>query len=558
MRLCTRLTAVLCTLLLTSPVVAEAPKAPTKAKPALPTGRLDTADWLKHSTAPLEAGEIDRLVSAELQKAGVSTAPRTTDEQFLRRVYLDLTGKLPMPADVTEFLADKSPDKRTRVIDKLLTTEDYARHWAQYWRTVITSRTTDPRAIIFARSFELWLTEQLQANRSWGAIARDLLTANGTLRFDEPDKNGQVYFLLSRFGGDAIIERTAETSRIFLGIQIQCAQCHDHPNDVWERRQFHELAAYFARLRERPVRDGMRQAGFQTVSLPFNEHQMPGKDDPKKGATMSPRFLDGKGPGSGLGDMQRRQSLATAVTAKDNPWFAAAFVNRVWGELMGQAFYTPIDDLGPQKEAIMPAVAARLAAAMRGGDYDIKALFRAIMTSETYQRQIRPGEAAEDHLLFAASSPVRLNADALWQTLTGTLGRLDAGPRPGFGGPFGGPAARLQSFEGVFRSEFGYDPSSRPEEVEGSVSQALLLMNNPLLHAKIQASGTNLLARILSSYTQDDEALRVLYLRTLARRPTDRELDRCRSHLARAANRAEGYEDILWALINSTEYQTKR
>src|SRR5581483_10159127 len=243
---------------------------------------------------------------------------------------------------VSEFLTDKAPDKRARVIDRLLASEDYAKHWAQYWRTVITSRTTDFRAIAFARNFEAWLTEQLLANRSWGAITHDLLTSSGTLRFDEPEKNGQVYFLLSRFGADAITERTAETSRIFLGIQIQCAQCHDHPSDVWQRRQFHELAAYFARLKERPVREGMRQIGLQTVSTFRGEHQMPGKEDPKKGTTVEPRFLDGKGPGADLSDVKRRQALAEAITGKDNPWFAAAFVNRMWGELMGQAFYTPI------------------------------------------------------------------------------------------------------------------------------------------------------------------------------------------------------------------------
>lgn len=548
------LTCAIC-LLLTERVQAEAAKKAV----SLTTGQLDAAAWLKYPTTRLEPGEVDRLVSAELSKASIAPAPRTTDEQFIRRAYLDLTGKLPMPADVTEFLADKAADKRARLIDKLLATEEYAHHWAQYWRTVINSRTNDFRANVFARAFEAWLTEELQANRSWAKITHDLVTATGSLRFDEPDKNGQAYLMLSRIGADAIIERTAETSRIFLGIQIQCAQCHDHPSDVWQRQQFHQLAAYFARLKERPVRDGMRMLGFQTFSTPFGEHQMPGKDDPKKGTVMEPRFIDGKAPGAGLPDSKRREALAASITSKDNPWFAAAFVNRIWGELMGgQAFYQPIDDLGPQKEATMPDVIGRIAAAFRASDYDIKLLLRELMTSEVYQRQIRPGEATEDHLLFSASNPTRMNADALWQTLVGTLGRLDAGPRPGPFGPGGGPLGRGQNFETLFKAEFAYDPSSRPVEVEGSISQALLLMNNPLIHARIQASGSNLLARILASYSQDDEALRVVYLRTLARRPTDRELQRCRQHIAGADGRAAAFEDILWALINSTEYQTRR
>jgi hypothetical protein len=224
---------------------------------------------------------------------------------------------------------------------------------------------------------------------------------------------------------------------------------------------------------------------------------------------------------------------------------------------MGQSFYQPVDDLGPEREAVFPTVLARLAGAFRGSDYDVKALFRAVLNSATYQRQIRPGESADEHLLFAAVYPTRLPADSLWKSLTGALGRI--GPPAGMGPrrPMG-PFARFFGFEAQFKQEFAYDPSSRPEEVEGSVSQALLLMNNPTINQKIRATGTNLLARVLKAYTDDGEALRVLYQRTLARRPTARELARCRQHIQSVGSRAEAFEDILWALLNSTEFQTKR
>jgi hypothetical protein len=199
-----------------------------------------------------------------------------------------------------------------------------------------------------------------------------------------------------------------------------------------------------------------------------------------------------------------------------------------------------------------------VAGAFRGSNYDVKALFRAIMTSETYQRQIRPGESPEEHLLFASVYPTRLRADALWQSLTGALGQINAGPKFGGGRPGGGPFGRGFGLEFQFRQEFSFDPSSRPEDVEGSVAQALLLMNNAAIHQKIKATGPNLLGRVLSSYSDDTEALRNVYLRTLARRPTERELARCRQHIQRVGNRAEAFEDILWALINSTEFQTKR
>ena len=565
---CTRLSwhgmAAITFAMLAAPVQADPPKKDKAAagkQVVYPTGYLRTDDWLKASTAPLATGELDRLVNEQLKKASLEPAPRTTDEQFIRRAWLDLTGRMPMPADVAEFLADNSPNKRAKLIDSLLATDDYARHWGLYWRDVIISKVTDQRSQLFSRHFEKWITEQLGKNRKWSEITRAILNATGELRNQEVDKNGQAFFLLSRRGADSTTEIAAETSRIFLGIQIQCAQCHDHPSDVWKRKQFHEFAAYFARTKNFPIRDGMRFVGEELKSAPFAEHRMPDKEDPKKGTVMSPRFIDGKKPSvvattfRGLSDLDRRKALAEQIVSKDDPWFAGAFVNRIWGELMGQAFYQPIDDLGPEKEAFMPDVVARVAGSFRGSDYDIKGLFRAVMNSDTYQRQIRPGESPDQHLLFAAHHLARLNANALWMSLVDTLGQL-GGPQPK--GMFAGPFARFAGFETLFKQEFGYDPSTKAEEVEGSVSQALLMMNNPTINQKIRANGTNLLARILTSYTQDDEALRMVYMRTLARRPTDRELARCRTHIRAAGSRAEAFEDILWALLNSTEFQTKR
>jgi Protein of unknown function (DUF1549) len=218
-------------------LAADTPKAEPVKKdaPALPTGIIPAQAWKAAPATPLQPGEIDALLEREMKKAGVRPAPLTTDEQFLRRVSLDLTGKLPAPADVTAFLADRSPDKRAKLIDRLLDSPEFAAHWARYWREVISSRTTDFRGRVFARGFEKWLAGQLQKDASWADVARAMLTAGGQMRFDDPDKNAVGYFLASRTGADAVPERAAETSRVFLGIQIQCAQCHDHPSDVWKR-----------------------------------------------------------------------------------------------------------------------------------------------------------------------------------------------------------------------------------------------------------------------------------------------------------------------------------
>lgn len=532
-------------------VQAAKPVAPPPPRSAL----LTTEAWQKASPAPLAPGEIDDLVAGELDHSKVPPAPLTTDEQFIRRSTLDLIGRLPLPADVDEFVADTDPGKRSKLIDRLLDMDEYARHWARYWREVVTARLTGaPRLGPLAQGFEDWLERELKANRSWAEVAQAMITASGAVRFDDMEKNGPAFFLAAHRGTDADSERAAETSRIFLGIQIQCAQCHDHPSDQWKRVQFHELAGYFARLRERPVREGKQIIGIELVSAPRGEHEMPSKEDPKKGLVTYPRFLDGRGPTVSAGDEARRRFLAGQIVSKDNYWFAGAYVNRIWGVLMGQSFYEPIDDMGPQKEAVYPAVLTRLTGSFRGSNYDVKRLFRDLMNSQAYQRQIRLNDSADQHLHFAAAYPTRLPADALWESLVGVLGNLG-------GGPVGAPRRKAPyptGLEGFFKQEFSADPSAKADEVQGSIAQALLLMNNGAVGRRLQAQGTNLLGRVLKAYPNDDDALRVLYLRTLARRPTDRELERCLQHVRGAGSRSAGFEDILWALVNSTEFQTKR
>lgn len=532
---------------------APAPVRKPVAPPPPRSSLLTHEAWQQASLTRLQPGEIDRLVSQELQTDKVQPAPLTTDEQFVRRVTLDLTGRLPLPADVDEFVADQDPAKRAKLVDRLLASDDYARHWARYWRDVVTARLTERRFGAIARTFEEWMAEQLKTNRGWDGIAADMLTAEGEVRFDEPGKNGAAYFVAAHRGADAANELAAETSRVFLGIQLQCAQCHDHKTDQWKRVQFHELAAYFARVRQRPIR-GQGIVGIELISAPRGEHEMPGKDDPKQGFLTHPRFLDGRSPGTNLSDQARRQALARAVTSKDNYWFAGAYVNRVWGKLMGQSFYEPVDDMGPGKEVVFPNVLTRLTGSFRGTNYDVKALFRDILNSETYQRQVRLGESTGQHLHFAAAYPTRLRAEALWQSLVTVLGRL--GP-PAADQPQR-PLRARQGLEGLFLQEFDFDPSLKPDEVEGSISQALLMMNNPVINQRIKAAGTNLLGRVLKAYPDDRDALRLLYLRALARKPTDREVEKCLKHVEKVGNRAEAFEDILWALVNSTEFQTKR
>jgi hypothetical protein len=544
-------------------------------RPIVPRSNVLNAEpWKGVSIAPLSSADLDKLVAAELRTDRIEPAARTTDEAFLRRVTLDLTGKLPTPSELNEFVRDKDAGKRAKVIDKLLASDAYARHWAHYWRDVITAKYTDRRQQAMVPEFEKWLTKEFRENKSWREMTRSMLTAEGSVPIGparpaatnasstpEPEWNPAAAFLLAHLGEDQVEERAAETSRVFLGIQIQCAQCHDHPFDEWKQKQFHQLAAYFSRTRARQF-VGQQNTGrprIELMSLPFREHKLPDKADPTKGTPVAPKFLSGASPRPGLPDLERRTALADEITKPEDFWFAAAFVNRTWGELMGQAFCQPVDDMGPGKDVTMPAVLVRMSASFRATDYDIKQLIRTICNSAAYQRQIRPGASAEDHLHFAAAYPTRLPAEALWQSLVNVLGSLGPpmDPRMAVAAAFGANGRPLP-LEFSFLSEFRFDPSLKGDEIEGSIPQALMLMNSPQINRAMQARGGNVLAQLLKQHPKDDEAVRALYYKALSRKPTDHEMSKSVAYVHKVGKREEAFEDLLWSLINSTEFQTKR
>jgi hypothetical protein len=527
-------------------------------------------EWKSVTKTRLTATELDSILGKEQKADKLRPSPRTTDEQFVRRVYLDLTGKLPPPAEVKAFVASTEPGKRSKLIDKLLATEDFSHFQARYWKDVVSARATDQRVKAFGDPvFEKWLFTQFQENKSWSQMARAMLTAHGFVSpVKTEESNGASYFLLTSSGADGPQERAAETSRIFLGIQIQCAQCHDHPGDIWKQRQFHELTAFFARTRERPLREVDPKAdrtrppriiGIELVSLPRGEHRMPDTKDPKKTTLMEPKFLDGQSPRFSRLGSDRRESLADWITSKENYWFSAAFVNRVWGELMGQGFYQPVDDMGPLRQATYPQVLLRVAAHFNATDYNIRDLYRLIMNSEAYQRQIRLGDSGEKHLHFAAIYPTRLRADAIWDSLVNAVGPLQFGPmqRPGPGGG-AGPLRRPLGFEAFFKATFAFDPSMKPDDVEGTIPQALMLMNNPGIQGRMSARGNTVLAKILANNSNDAQAVQAVYLQVLARKPTSREQQTCLDYIKSIKNRNEAYEDLYWTLLNSTEFLTKR
>jgi hypothetical protein len=228
---------------------------------------------------------------------------------------------------------------------------------------------------------------------------------------------------------------------------------------------------------------------------------------------------------------------------------------------MGEGFYEPVDDLGPGRDARFPMVVNRLASAWRASDYDVKWLFRLVMNSEAYQREIRPRDPSAGSMPFAAACPTRLSADQIFDSLVSALGIEEsavAGRLAGAGGPQAARFGAGQGLRGLFNLQFGVDPSTPTEDVQGTIPQALFIMNNTLIAQRTSAQGDTILSRLLDVYNDDEEVVRLLYKRVLARAPTDDELATCKEYLQEVGNRREAFEDLLWSLVNSTEFITKR
>jgi len=585
-------------------------------------------------TANAVAAGVDKLILTDLDKAAVKPAARCNDEDFLRRASLDITGQLPSPREVTLFALDPDAAKRTKLIEKLLASPEFGKNWARYWRDVIYMPATEPRARLAQGEFEVWLADQWNKGIGWNFTTTAMLTALGDVT-EHPET--ALIFAQSAETEDV----AAEACRIFLGIQMQCANCHDHPSDIWKREQFHELAAYFPRIARRQMQtqpiqfeiasvntdrgrgDMMRENPEQWVSmldrnkdnkitkeemrggpgmmrggpaLPAQlidrifeqadgnkddkltlaeikampqpaqqrrgstEHHMPDLKDPSsKGKLVQPKFfIDGSSPGQGLSDLERRNAAAKAFTSPDNPWFARAIVNRVWCEMLGEGFYMPVDDMGPTRSARFPEALEVICQGFVANAHDPKWLIRTVANSQTYQRKVAAKATSEDALPFASVTPTRLRADVVFNSLMQVLGIDEQASSGGRGMMDGGPRAYLRSPRFGFDMLFGIDPSVPKEDITGNVPQSLFLMNSNQLRGALTASGNSRLGRILRDNKDDRDALSELYLLVLSREPSRHEVEICTGYLKEVGQRNEAYEDLMWSLLNSSEFLSKR
>jgi hypothetical protein len=490
---------------------------------------------------------IDTHVNRKLERMHILPSALCDDATFIRRVSLDLTGLPPTAGEVEAFLHDGSDTrlKRQQLVDALMDRPAFVDHWANKWADLLQNnrKHLGEKGIWIFRN---WLRDMVRSNLPFDTFVRQLITGVGST-YDNPATS---YLRVSREPDVA----SENTTQLFLGVRFMCCKCHDHPFERWTQNDYYGLAAYFAQVgRKKGARDGeeiiyerrdggevMHPKGGQVVppSFPFPVDGVDGKDAPT-----------------------RRAALAAWLTSPDNPYFAKSVSNRIFSYFSGRGIIEPVDDIRASNPASNPALLDALSADFKDHGFDVRHLIRTIVTSRTYQLSVETNEwNAFDNENFSHASPRRLGAEQLLDAITVATGR-----RTNFKGvPASFRAAQLPDGaigKGGFLDLFGRPPRESSCECERrtevSFAQALNLVNGPTI-AEAVSDPQGQVAKLAANAGSDAEVVDGLYLSALCRKPTPAERDAGAEHIASAESRAEGAQDLMWALLNSPAFLFNR
>ena len=511
-------------------------------KPVVPPERvLGEKDF---ASFPVHNG-IDAAVYGRLRTLGIIPSGQCSDAEFARRSALDAIGRLPRVEEVRAFLADTALDKRARWVDRLLADANYADHWAVKWGDLIRP---NPSRVGVKPIYLLdgWLRDAFRRNVPYDRMVRELLTAKGSTH-----QYGPVAIFRDKRDP---VDAASMVSQIFLGVRMECAKCHHHPSEKWTQEDHYQLAAFFGKMRSRG--QGISAPISGEVEMWWYDASGKGVTHPLTDAVMTPKAPDG--PEIPYVDgVDPRAQLVEWMVGAENPFFAKAIVNRIWGELMGRGIVDPVDDFRVSNPPSNPELLEWLATDFRKHGYDLKHLIRSILLSAAYQRSAEPNDSnLGDQRNFARAQRRRLPAEVLLDAVGDLTGVRDA-----LGGLPAGARA-VQTWNHKLGSDF-MDAFGRPNsslecpcerERKPTIVQSLHLMNSPGLQTKLTSAKSRVTAWAGSKASAEDVA-REIYLSAYSREPDGEELGLAAKHLAReGVSREESVQDLVWTLINTAEF----
>ncbi|MFN4905903.1 MAG: DUF1549 and DUF1553 domain-containing protein [Planctomycetota bacterium] len=497
---------------------------------ALPAG-------MQYEFKPSPGNYIDALVDAKLLKLRLPTSGLCSDDEFVRRVTVDITGLLPTEEETTNFLANTDPNKRAALIETLLGRKEFSEIWAMKWADLLMIKSNNQVSYKAAYLYYNWLINQIASNTPLDKIARELLTATGGT-FQNPSTN---FYQVEQDR----LKMSENVAQVFMGIRTQCAQCHNHPFDRWTMDDYYGFAAFFSQVGRKQSEDYRQILVFNGGGGEVNH--------PVGGAVVKPRFLGG-GPAATDGK-DRRVVLAEWMTSNENPFFAKSVANRIWAHFTGVGIVNPVDDFRASNPASNPELLDALAAKIIEYKYDIKQLVRDICNSQTYQRTTVPVPGNEDDLRNYSHATVRrIPAENMLDCISQVTTTKDK-----FRGlPLGARAVQIAdgATSNYFLNTFGRSARATvcadEATTDPSLSQALHLINGGTISGKINQG------QLIQNWKKDgltpDAIIDRIYLRCLSRKPTESERARLMQLISESANPDQGLHDVFWAVLNSREF----
>ncbi|MEW4490438.1 DUF1549 and DUF1553 domain-containing protein [Thalassoglobus sp. JC818] len=482
-----------------------------------------------------------------------------SEAEWLRRVYLDIIGRIPSAEEVDAFLNDTSETKRSVKVDELLAHPDYVRNFTGVWTNLLIGRNTPDGTS--RPGMQKFLRESFARNRPWNEIVYDLVTAEG--HFEE---NGAVNFILAQLQGNANsedyhVEATAKLTRVLLGMQVQCTQCHDHPFNDWKQNQFWEFNSFLRQTR-RIDHERYDAASGQMVDdyseLSYRDFDGPVYYEMRNGLVQVafPNYLGETFEERGI---NRREELGKMMAYDDeSQTVARAMVNRTWAHFMGYGFTRPVDDMGPHNVPSHPELLDRLSEEFVKSGYDVKQLVRWICNTNAYNLTSQFGEANEFDNPAAGEVPLfshmyvkTMTAEQLYDSLLVATNAHASGA----GNYEQSEQQRMRWMQDYLRI-FGGNEEDEPTLFSGSIPQALLMMNGPLVQKAIDAEKGSYLHSVLSnsSFRNDSARIQALFVSALGRMPSRNETTQIKKLMQLSRDPLTAYQDLYWALLNSNEF----
>ncbi len=482
---------------------------------------------------------IDQEVMKRLNKEGVKAVPVCDDAEFLRRVHLDLVGVIPSAEKARAFLDSKDPAKRQKLVDELLADPRFGTFMAEVWTTLMIPRESNNRALK-VESLQKWLAAGFNEGKPLDKLVHELVTSTGT-----QEENGAVTYFI---GNNTVDKITDSVSRMFMGVQLQCAQCHNHPFTDYKQNEYWGMAAFFMKTR---ASANPQQAAKKGTPIVISESTAAkGKKQmlPESAKIVPAKFLQGASPKIAAAD-PARPVLADWMTSKDNPFFAKAMVNRFWFQMFGRGLVHTVDDMHDDNPASHPELLATLTEQFKLNNFDTKQLLKAIIFSDAYQRTSKStvDSASIEPDLYSQRIVRTMHPEQLFDSLVSVVGKgpLAKGKGEAKAADKKGPVGPRDNFISFFRvDEFN------PFDYTAGIPQALRIMNSQLTNR-----GEFLGVSLAGGAKSPREAVENIYLAVLSRRPTEAETTRLVKHVADSKGLPRAaYGDIVWALLNSSEF----